>query len=100
MKHFPLPAMLLVATLTDGALFLSWVKQGLVPGLQRDDVVIMDNLATHKVAGVREAIVAAGARLEYPPPYSPYSPFTTARRCSTLPALISAPRACPTPPRS
>lgn len=55
----------------DGALFLAWVKQGLVPGLQRDDVVIMDNLATHKVAGVREAIVAAGARLEYLPPYSP-----------------------------
>ena len=55
----------------DGELFLAWVKQGLVPGLQRDDVVIMDNLATHKVAGVREAITAAGARLEYLPPYSP-----------------------------
>jgi transposase len=55
----------------DGELFLAWVKQGLVPGLQRDDVVILDNLATHKVAGVREAIVAVGARLEYLPPYSP-----------------------------
>lgn len=55
----------------DGALFLAWVKQGLVPGLQPDDVVILDNLATHKVAGVREAIEAAGARLEYLPPYSP-----------------------------
>ena len=42
-----------------------------MPGLQRDDVVILDNLATHKVAGVREAIEAAGARLEYLPPYSP-----------------------------
>ena len=55
----------------DGELFLAWVKQGLVPVLQRGDVVIMDNLPTHKVAGVREAIEAAGARLEYLPPYSP-----------------------------
>lgn len=55
----------------DGELFLAWVKQGLVPGLHRGDVVILDNLATHKVAGVREAIEAAGARLEYLPPYSP-----------------------------
>ena len=49
----------------NGELFLAWVKQGLVPGLQRDDVVILENLAKHKVAGVREAIEAAGARLEY-----------------------------------
>lgn len=55
----------------DGELFLAWVKQGLVPALQRDDVVVLDNLATHKVAGVQEAIDAAGARLEYLPPYSP-----------------------------
>jgi transposase len=55
----------------DGELFLAWVKQGLVPGLQRDDVILLDNLATHKVAGVREAIEAVGARLEYLPPYSP-----------------------------
>jgi transposase len=55
----------------DGALFLAWVKQGLVPVLQPDDVVILDNLSTHKVAGVQEAIAAAGARLEYLPPYSP-----------------------------
>ena len=55
----------------DGALFLAWVKAGLVPGLRRDDVVILDNLATHQVAGVREAIETAGARLEYLPPYSP-----------------------------
>jgi transposase len=55
----------------DGELFLAWVKQGLVRCLQADDVVVMDNLATHKVAGVREAIEEAGARLEYLPPYSP-----------------------------
>ena len=55
----------------DGELFLAWVKQGLVPVLQQEDVVILDNLSTHKVAGVREAIAQAGARLEYLPPYSP-----------------------------
>lgn len=55
----------------DGELFLAWVKQGLVPVLQRDDVVILDNLSTHKVAGVQTAIESAGARLEYLPPYSP-----------------------------
>jgi transposase len=55
----------------DGEVFLAWVKRGLVPVLQRDDMVIMDNLSTHKVAGVQEAIAAVGARLEYLPPYSP-----------------------------
>jgi len=54
-----------------GELFLAWVKQGLVPVLQRDDVVSLDNLSTHKVAGVQEAIEGAGARLEYLLPYSP-----------------------------
>lgn len=55
----------------NGELFLAWVQQGLVGCLQPDDVVVMDNLATHKVAGVREAIESAGARLEHLPPYSP-----------------------------
>ena len=55
----------------DGEMFLAWVRQGLGPALQPNDLVIMDNLATHKVAGVREAIEAAGARLLYLPPYSP-----------------------------
>jgi transposase len=55
----------------DGEMFLAWVGQGRVPVLQTGDLVIRDNLATHKVAGVREAIEAAGARLLYLPPYSP-----------------------------
>ncbi len=60
----------------DGELFLAWVKQGLVGCLSPEDVVVMDNLATHKVAGVREAIEGAGARLEYLPAYSPdYNPI-------------------------
>jgi transposase len=55
----------------DGEMFLAWIRQGLVPLLQPDDWVILDNLATHKVMGVRQAIEAAGARLVYLPPYSP-----------------------------
>ena len=55
----------------DGEMFLAWVRQGLVPALRPRDLVILDNLATHKVAGVRQAIEAAGAGLLYLPPYSP-----------------------------
>lgn len=55
----------------DGEMFLAWVRQGLVPTLQSQDVVIMDNLATHKVAGVRRAIEEVGSQLLYLPPYSP-----------------------------
>lgn len=55
----------------DGEMFLAWVVQGLVPTLRKGDLVIMDNLATHKVCGVLEAIKQAGARLLYLPPYSP-----------------------------
>ena len=55
----------------DGEMFLAWMRQGLAPALRPGDVVILDNLATHKIRGVREAIEAAGARLMYLPPYSP-----------------------------
>jgi transposase len=66
----------LVAGPMDGELFLAWMRAGLAPTLQQGETVIMDNLATHKVAGVREAIEAVGAQLEYLPPYSPdYNPI-------------------------
>ena len=55
----------------NGEMFLAWVQQGLAPTLHPGDVVILDNLATHKIRGVGEAIQAAGARLLYLPPYSP-----------------------------
>ena len=45
----------------EGETFLAWVRQGLVPALQPGDLLIMDNLATHKVAGGREAIEFAAA---------------------------------------
>lgn len=55
----------------NGEMFLAWVEQGLGPALRPGEVVILDNLATHKIRGVREAIQARGARLLYLPPYSP-----------------------------
>jgi len=55
----------------NGRVFLEYVKQQLAPTLSAGDLVVMDNLAAHKVAGVREAIELAGAELVYLPPYSP-----------------------------
>ena len=54
-----------------GEVFRAYVEQMLAPSLAPGDVVVMDNLSAHKVAGVREAIGAAGASLLYLPPYSP-----------------------------
>lgn len=56
---------------TDGEIFLAYLERVLGPQLQPGDVVVMDNLAAHKVAGVRERIEAHGAELLYLPPYSP-----------------------------
>ena len=55
----------------DGEHFLAYIEQVLVPTLTVGDTVIMDNLSSHKMAGVRFAIEAAGASLLYLPPYSP-----------------------------
>lgn len=55
----------------NGELFLAWVEQVLVPTLRRYDIVVMDNLSSHKRAAVKEAIEAAGAELRFLPPYSP-----------------------------
>jgi transposase len=55
----------------DGPTFLAWVERMLAPALRPGDTVVADNLGSHKVAGVREAIEARGASLLYLPPYSP-----------------------------
>ena len=55
----------------NGELFLGWVSGHLVPTLHPGDIVVVDNLSAHKVAGVREAITSAGARVAYLPPCSP-----------------------------
>lgn len=51
--------------------FTAWVEQFLVPTLNPGDVVIMDNLGSHKGIAVRQAIRSVGARLLFLPPYSP-----------------------------
>ena len=56
---------------TDGDIFLAYLEQVLGPKLRPGDVVVMDNLSAHKVAGVEQLIQAAGAELLYLPPYSP-----------------------------
>jgi transposase len=55
----------------NGESFLRYVEQFLLPTLKPGDVVIMDNLGSHKADAIRQAIRSAGARLIYLPPYSP-----------------------------
>lgn len=55
----------------NGEAFLAWIEQFLVPALKTGDIVVMDNLGSHKVAGVRQAMEAQGASVRYLPPYSP-----------------------------
>ena len=72
---------------TNGQRFLSYVTDTLVPALHPGDTVIMDNLAAHKVAGVRQAIEAVGAHLRYLPAYSPdFNPIENALRQAQSPA--------------
>jgi transposase len=63
----------------NGHSFQAYVDQVLAPELRPGDVVIMDNLGSHKGAGIRPAIEAAGASLLYLPPYSPnFNPIENA----------------------
>ena len=64
-------ATMTVESPTDGDVFLAYLEQVLCPQLRPGQVVVMDNLGAHKVAGVRERIEATGAELLYLPPYSP-----------------------------
>ena len=66
-----LTAPLVIDGPVNGDIFLAYVEQHLVPTLKAGDIVIMDNLSSHKRAGVREAIESVGASLVYLPPYSP-----------------------------
>jgi transposase len=64
-------ATLLLHGAMNAATFLGYVQQCLGPALRPGDIVLMDNLSSHKVAGVEEAIESAGASLWWLPPYSP-----------------------------
>jgi transposase len=55
----------------NGQCFRAYVDQLLVPALKPGDIVVMDNLGSHKAKAIRQAIHAAGARLWFLPPYSP-----------------------------
>ena len=71
-----LDAVMTVEGATDAEVFRVYVSRVLVPTLRPGDVVVMDNLAAHKVAGIDTAITATGATLIYLPPYSPdWSPI-------------------------
>jgi len=71
LRHDGITAPLVLDGSMNGEIFRAYVEQFLVPTLKKDDIVIMDNLPSHKVAGIREAIENAGAKLLYLPPYSP-----------------------------
>ena len=84
-----LSAPLVIDGAINGETFRAWVEQFLTPTLAPGDVVVLDNLSSHKVAGVREAIEAAGASLVYLPPYSPdFNPIEQA--FAKLKALLRA----------
>jgi transposase len=78
MRTTGLTAPLVVDGAINGAIFRAYVEQQLVPTLRPGDIVVMDNLSAHKVAGIREAIESAGAEVLYLPPYSPdFNPIET-----------------------
>lgn len=90
-----------IESATDGDVFLAYLEQVLCPRLRAGQVVIMDNLSAHKVAGVRQFIESTGAHLLYLPPYSPdFNPIEQAwskikqllraAKARTLEALESA----------
>lgn len=66
-----LTAPLVVDGAINGEIFLGYIEQHLVPTLRPGDIVVLDNLNAHKVAGVQKAIERAQAELWYLPPYSP-----------------------------
>ena len=90
----------------NGERFRAWVEQFLVPELRKGDIVILDNLPSHKVEGVRTAIENAGASLRYLPAYSPdLNPieqwFDKLKACCAKPPRApSTPSSTPSPARS
>jgi transposase len=64
-------ATMTIEAATDAEIFLAYLDHVLCPALKPGDVVVMDNLSSHKVPGVRERLLAVGADVLYLPPYSP-----------------------------
>lgn len=62
---------MVVESATDGTVFLTYVEKVLAPTLKENDLVIMDNLAAHKMRAIVAAIQTTGAKVRFLPPYSP-----------------------------
>jgi len=71
LRHDGLTAPMVIDGAINGELFLAYVEQVLLPTLKPGDIVVMDNLSSHQVAGVVTAIASVGAHVLYLPPYSP-----------------------------
>lgn len=71
LRHKGMTAPMIIEGAMNGEAFRAYVEQCLVPTLTCKEIVMMDNLLVHKVPGIREAIEATGARLQYLPKYSP-----------------------------
>jgi len=85
-------AIMTIKEATDADIFLAYVEHVLCPALKPGDVVVMDNLSSHKVNGVREWIEKAGAEVLYLPAYSPdLNPIEKA--CSKLKQLLRSAKA-------
>ena len=71
LRHDGIAAPCVIDGPINGESFTAYVEQALVPTLKPGDIVVMDNLGSHKGLAIRRAIRAAGARLFFLPPYSP-----------------------------
>jgi transposase len=71
LRHNKMTAPMVLEGAMTGEMFRAYVEQCLVPTLKRNDIVVVDNFAAHKVAGIEEAIEKAGATLRFLPKYSP-----------------------------
>jgi transposase len=71
LRHDKMVAPMMVDGPMTGEMFLAYIEQCLLPTLNRNDIVVMDNLRAHKAARIREAIASARATLRYLPQYSP-----------------------------
>lgn len=71
LRHDGITAPCVIDGPINGESFLAYVEQILVPTLKPNDIVVVDNLGSHKGNAVRQAIRSAGARLRFLPPYSP-----------------------------
>ena len=71
LRHDQMVAPFVIEGAMNGETFLAYIEQCLTPTLKPGDIVVLDNVSTHKVNGVAEAIEAVGAALRYLPQYSP-----------------------------